>query len=609
MGLNWTWRALVARNRMTAPQREPGASSRRRKRFQLYLIKPSHYDDDGYVIQWLRSAIPSNTLAVLRGLAQDCADRKVLGDDVDIDIVALDETNTRIRLDRIARAIRDSGGFGLVCLVGVQTNQFPRAMDLARPLRAAGAPVCIGGFHVSGCVAMLPELTPELKEAQEIGVSLFAGEAEGRFDAVLRDAYAGRLPPLYNFMDDLPSIEQTPTPLLPMEMIQRTGGRLTSFDAGRGCPFQCSFCTIINVQGRKSRHRSPEDVEAIIRANLAQGVHSFFITDDNLARNRNWEPIFDRLIAMRRREGLRFTLVIQVDALSHRIPNFIDKAAAAGVVRVFIGLESINPENLLAAKKKQNRIAEYRQMLLAWKTAGCYTCAGYILGFPLDTPESIMRDIKIIQKELPLDLLEFFVLTPLPGSEDHKTLSLAGVPMDSDLNRYDVEHVVTAHPRMAREEWEGAYRRAWETYYTPEHTETVMRRAAAVGASPGKMMFLMLWFYGCFSIENIHPLEGGYLRRKRRRERRPGLPLENPLTFYPRRVTELVAKHVRIGRLVLRMWRIRREIKADPRRRDYVDLALTPVADADLHDLDMFNATEASRAAAAKAASQAAARA
>ncbi|HYM31150.1 MAG TPA: hypothetical protein VEU47_07630, partial [Candidatus Cybelea sp.] len=66
------------------------AESPKRRRFSLVLIKPSHYDDDGYVIQWLRSAIPSNTLAVLYGLALDCANRKVLGEDLDVVITALD---------------------------------------------------------------------------------------------------------------------------------------------------------------------------------------------------------------------------------------------------------------------------------------------------------------------------------------------------------------------------------------------------------------------------------------------------------------------------------------------------------------------------------------
>ncbi len=572
-----------------------------RQRFILVLIKPSHYDDDGYVIQWMRSAIPSNTLAVLNGLALDCADRKVLGPEVDIDIVAFDETNTRIRPDRIARLISSRGGYGLVALVGVQSNQFPRAVDIARPLRRAGINVAIGGFHVSGCLAMLPDMPADLAAAKDMGISLFAGEAEGRFDVVLRDAFAGRLQPVYDFMADLPGLEGVPTPLLPAARIERTGGRLTSFDAGRGCPFQCSFCTIINVQGRKSRFRSPDDVERIIRSNLAQGIDHFFITDDNLARNKNWEPMFDRLIAMREQEGLWFNFVIQVDTLCHRIPNFIDKAARAGVTRVFLGLESINPNSLVGAKKKQNRIAEYRTMLLEWKRVGCFTYAGYILGFPTDTAETIVRDIEIIKRELPLDLLEFFCLTPLPGSEDHKKLHMAGVAMDPDMNKYDLEHVTTGHPLMSKQEWERAYRLAWETYYTPDHMETIMRRAVAVGISPGKMLFLLIWFYGCVTVEKIHPLEGGYFRRKVRTDRRPGLPIENPLTFYPKFVLDVVRKHVMIGKLVWRMGRVRKAIKADPNRRQYMDLALTAVPDDELESLEMFQVSPAAMASAAKA--------
>ena len=572
-----------------------------RQTFTLVLIKPSHYDDDGYVIQWLRSAIPSNTLAVLNGLALDCAERRVLGPDVDLVIEAVDETNTRVRPDRIARLIRSRGGHGLVALVGVQSNQFPRAVDIATPLRRAGVKVAIGGFHVSGCIAMLPSLPADLVHAQSLGISLFAGEAEGRFESVLRDAFADRLLPIYDFMKDLPGLDGVPTPLLPAARIERTGGKMTSFDAGRGCPFQCSFCTIINVQGRKSRFRSPDDVEGIVRQNLAQGISHFFITDDNLARNRNWEPMFDRLIAMREQEGLRFNMVIQVDTLCHRIPQFIDKAARAGVTRVFLGLESINPDSLLGAKKKQNRISEYRKMLLEWKKHGCFTYAGYILGFPTDTPETIVRDIEIIKRELPLDLLEFFCLTPLPGSEDHKKLLASGVAMDPDMNRYDLEHVTTAHPLMSKSEWEGAYRLAWETYYTPDHMEVVMRRGAAVGISPGKMLFLLLWFYGCVTVEKIHPLEGGYLRRKVRVDRRPGLAIESPLSFYPRYAFEVVQKHVAVFGLWRRMSRVRKSIKADPHRRAYTDLALTPVADDDLDSLDMFNTSDAAKASAAKA--------
>ncbi|MFI4997795.1 MAG: B12-binding domain-containing radical SAM protein, partial [Hyphomicrobiales bacterium] len=312
----------------------------KRKRFTLVLIKPSHYDDDGYVIQWLRSAIPSNSLACLYGIAQDCDERRVLGEDVDIETIPIDETNTRIRPNRIVKMIQRNGGLGMVGLIGVQSNQFPRALDLARPLRAAGIKVCIGGFHVSGCLAMLPEMQKDLQDALDLGLSLFAGEAEGRLETVLRDAMNGELQPIYNYINDLPGLDGASLPLLPADRIKRTAGYISSFDAGRGCPFQCSFCTIINVQGRKSRYRAADDIEAIVRTNLAQGIRHFLITDDNLARNKNWEAIFDRLIEMRQKERLAIRFVIQVDTLCHKIPNFIEKAARAGVRRVFIGLEN-----------------------------------------------------------------------------------------------------------------------------------------------------------------------------------------------------------------------------------------------------------------------------
>ena len=305
--------------------------------FQLFLIKPSHYDDDGYVIQWSRSSIPANTLAALNGLALDCAGRHVLGEDVELRVTSWDETNTRIRPDRIIREIRESGGRSLVALVGVQSNQFPRAVDIARPLRSAGIPVCIGGFHVSGCIAMLPEVTAELREAMDLGITLFAGEAEGRFEELLLAADRGKLKPLYNFMNDLPGLERQPAPYLSVDVVRRTLGLRTSFDAGRGCPFLCSFCTIINVQGRKSRFRSADDIEQLVRANVAQGVHKFFITDDNLARNQRWEAIFDRLIKLREEEGLEIHVIAQVDTMAHKIRGFIEKAGRAGVDRVFIG--------------------------------------------------------------------------------------------------------------------------------------------------------------------------------------------------------------------------------------------------------------------------------
>jgi hypothetical protein len=412
----------------------------------------------------------------------------------------------------------------------------------------------------------------------------------------LRDAADGKLSPLYNFMDDLPGIEGTPVPFLPKRYVERTLGRSTSFDAGRGCPYQCSFCTIINVQGRISRFRSSDDVEHLVRLNWAQGISKFFITDDNFARNRDWEPIFDRLIALRE-EGIPLGLMLQVDTLCHKIPNFIEKAKRAGVTRVFIGLENVNPDNLAGAKKRQNKVTEYRKMLLAWKAQGIMTLAGYILGFPADTPETIRRDIAIIQKELPLDIIEFFCLTPLPGSEDHQTLWKNNVPLNADLNTYDTTQVCAPHPKMTEAQWRSIYQEAWALYYSRDHMVTLLRRAAATGLPMGSLVKLLLIFATTVTLEKVHPLDAGLFRLRHPSERRPGLPRENAWLFWPRFAFEVVRKHIAIlaemGRLQWAWMKIRR----DPNAASYMDQALAPVGDDDDATFDLMTKTTGVQAA------------
>jgi len=568
-----------------------------KRRFQLLLIKPSHYDNDGYVIRWWRVTIPSNSLAAVYGIAADCAERQVLGEDVTIDIDVIDETNTYVDTAALLANLQRHDNFGMVALVGVQSNQYPRALDIARPFRAAGVLVAIGGFHVSGCLSMLDGKAIELDACRKMGISMFAGEAEGQFDGVLRDAAKGQLAPIYDFMKDLPGMEGTPVPFLPKRFVERTLGLSTSFDAGRGCPYQCSFCTIINVQGRKSRFRNADDIEHLVRLNWAQGIHKFFITDDNFARNKEWEAIFDRLIELREEHGIPLGLMIQVDTLCHRIKNFVEKAKRAGVTRVFIGLENINPDNLKGAKKHQNKIIEYRKMLLAWKAQGIITLAGYILGFPADTPETIRRDIAILQEELPLDIIEFFCLTPLPGSEDHQTLWNKGIAMDPDLNIYDLENVCTAHPKMTKREWEDIYREAWSLYYTPKHMKTLLRRAAATGVSISSLVKLLVIFKTSVSLEGVHPLQGGLLRLKHPSERRPGLPRENPFIFWPRFAWETLRKHVLFASAIIALLPSAFALSRNPAARNYMDQALTPTSEEEYDTLALFTQNDAAQTA------------
>ncbi len=438
-----------------------------------------------------------------------------------------------------------------------------------------------------------------LNEALDIGISLYAGEAEGRFDEVLRDAAAGKLKPIYNYLHDLPGLEGATGPYMPPERVGRTIGMISSFDAGRGCPFLCSFCTIINVQGRKSRYRTADDIEALVRVNHANGVALLFITDDNLARNRNWE--------INLRPADRAQTGGHLLALHHPgrygVPQDFPFHREGGGGRRQAGVyrpREHRSRNLAAAKKKQNHIADYREILLEWRKHRCITYCGYIIGFPNDTPQSLVQRIQIIQRELPLDILEFSILTPLPGSEDHAKAVAKGVDIDPDLNKFDLEHVTTDHPRMSREEWQEAYRLAWRTYYTEDHIKTVIRRAVAGGPRPDTVAYLLTWFWASFHFYNIYPLETGMIRRRYRRDRRPGLPLENPLLFYARHWGGQVITYGRILAMFAKVHLMVRRMERDPNAKAYTDASLQS-STKDFDSLEMFQLSNSARAAGAKA--------
>ena len=136
-----------------------------RRTFKIVLIKPSHYDDDGYVIQWRRSTIPSNSLASVYGLLADAPTAQVLGPDVDIEIEAYDECNTVIDV-KAQRSARSAPPAAALSAWSACSRTSFRARSISRASSAPpDIPVVIGGFHVSGCISMLPELPPDLKEA------------------------------------------------------------------------------------------------------------------------------------------------------------------------------------------------------------------------------------------------------------------------------------------------------------------------------------------------------------------------------------------------------------------------------------------------------------
>ncbi len=507
------------------------------KKLQVIYILPSRYDDDGHVLRFWRGVLPSNTLACLKSLTQDLADRQALGEEVSISVEAYDDTIQRVPFKRICRRAKDPDTAVVVGMVGVQSNQYPRALDLSLKFREHGIQVMIGGFHVSGVLALNEQPTPELDKALQAGVSLVRGEAEGPgvLEGILMDALHERMQPIYN-ITETPDIHDAPVPQPDNKYLSRFVGRhMSTIDTSRGCPFNCSFCTIINVQGRQMRHRSAQCILDCIRENYERGVTFYFFTDDNLARSPVWEEIFDGLIAMRE-AGKMVSFMMQVDTQAYKIPGFVEKASRAGCYQAFIGLETVNPDNVKATGKGQNKVDQFAKMVQTWRDARILVHVGYIIGLPHDTVDSVRRDIATLKDEIKVDQASFFMLTPLPGSRDHSNMVKNKTPLDADHNNYDSFHETFRHPNIPPGQWYELYREAWHTFYNKENITNILLRTSQ--ERYWRMLWLLLW-NRYSTLAGTHPMVTGFARLKERKARRSPYPRESVLQYAWRRVKDV----------------------------------------------------------------------
>jgi len=529
------------------------------KKFRIVLIKPSKYDDDGYVIRFWKGVLPSNTLNVLNGLTEEVKRSHVFGE-LKLEIVTFDETTEKIPLKKILRWSRRPSTKLVVGLVGVQTNQFPRAFDLGRQFRAAGIDVIMGGFHTSGTINMLSEQEPDIQELVKESISIVSGEVEENWADILADALHGRLKPIYSFAQDLQNlvdIGNAPLPRIsPKTMSHFAKPSFGTADTSRGCPFACSFCTIINVQGRKMRERSPASIAEMARRNYHEhGVSFYFFTDDNFARKKLWRETFEEIIKLRK-EGIKISFMMQVD-LARKPKDFVRLAAEAGCTQVFIGMESVNPQNLKAEGKGQNKVGEYQNIIKEWHDAGIVVHTGYIIGLPFDTKEQVPEDIRYLMDVIQPDQSSFFMMTPLPGSHDHREMKKRGEWMDPDFNKRDSFHATINHPNMTAGEWTQAYTDAWKMFYSKENMIKVLSKWNHNPKVYWNLISVFFWYKNAALIEKEHPMIAGFFRLKDRLSRRPGFasdPLHVHLWKRAKEVAQLLISWAKFLKEMEEVW-------------------------------------------------------
>jgi radical SAM superfamily enzyme YgiQ (UPF0313 family) len=363
---------------------------------------------------------------------------KLRGWDVEVYV----EDLRRIDFDRIAGSD----------LVGISTitSTAPRAYAIADKVRTMGIPVLMGGPHVT----FLTE------EALEHADFVIRGEGERPLTAFIDAWEAGRdlagIPnlsskladgrivhnPSLPIADDLDSIPYPDLSLLKPDPRRRKFSTIP-IQTSRGCPFDCSFCSVTGMFGKKYRFRSTENIIEELRR-YDHPRNSIFFYDDNFAANR--ERAKDLLQAMIR-ERFKFQWTTQVRADFARDTELVRLMKKAGCHTVYIGFESVNPRSLNGMKKKQT-VADLVQAVRVLRRHRLNIHGMFVLGFDEDDWRSVKKTVRFAVKSR-LSTTQFLILTPLPGSEFYKKMSREHRLRFHDWALYDAHHVVFQPARFS----------------------------------------------------------------------------------------------------------------------------------------------------------------
>jgi radical SAM superfamily enzyme YgiQ (UPF0313 family) len=341
----------------------------------------------------------------------------------------------------------------------------------------------------------------------------------------------------------VPELERIPYPHLPREVMRRYLNPGHWFiDSSRGCPFICSFCTVKNLFGRTMRSRDPAALTAWMAEKVDRdGARFFGFFDDNFVRNPRHLEVLEG-IAKIRAEGRKFHINVMLDVEScaytkedsprgERNRRFMALCRDAGVASVFIGLESTNDSALVEMNKQVNRehqksvegarralIERYRSAVDAWHEIGAWVDCGYILGWDADAPGCGVRGAADTI-EIGIDLVNFYLIAPLPGAEDYARAKANGLLLLSDFNEYFQRSAMVAHPRMSPADLEREHGDAVERFFS---WPNVLRRVLAGVLGIGRAPVVAPWLYTKrqlgFKVMMMTGLytyyEGGLLRRR-----------------------------------------------------------------------------------------------
>ncbi len=459
---------------------------------RVVIVKPSKYARDGHVERFRKGFMPNSTLLHLKGLTPpELGGRAIVTETID------EYTRTDLRyLERLRPET-----CSLLALAGVQSHQMQRALDLAALARTNGVRHCvIGGPHPMTC---------DTTEVQGRGVSFALAEAELVWRSILADALGPELRPVYGAGRRWQSELESSLPAPPRrEELRSYIIPMVGIYPARGCPYNCSFCSVVKIAGRKVRSQSVETTVRSLLAARAAGVRLVMFTSDNFNKYAEAPGLLEAMIEAR--VGLPF--FVQCDVQLSRDEALIDLLARAGCAQVFVGVESFSRAALKAVRKNQNDPSRYADLVRLCHRRGVSTHFSNILGFPEQDEEQVLQHVRELRAVRPF-MASFYILMPCPGTDQYDEFLAAGLISEPNLDRFDATCAVWRHPHLAPARLEQLLYRAYRQFYG---TGDVLAKMLGHRWNAPWFVHALGLGYAAFARfaarRAIHPMAGGFVR-------------------------------------------------------------------------------------------------
>jgi hypothetical protein len=447
---------------------------------RVVLIKPSKYGIDGSVERFKKGYLPNATLWHIASLTPER-----IGD-VPVTVHTIDEYVWQ-DLEYLRLLHHDPDVITLVALVGVQSHQFHRALDLTAYARHHGVRHCIiGGPHPMTC---------DTASLQERGVSFALAEAELIWREILEDAIAGELRPVYGadqrWTEQLPNLVINPPDVT---VLTRYTSPMLGLYPVRGCPYQCNYCSVIKISGRQVRSPNLESTLESLRRAKRAGIELIMFVSDNFNKFPDVRELLQSIID----ERINLKFFCQCDAQIAKDPELVALLGRAGCVEMFVGVESFNRKTLKAAGKYHNFPKHYAEIVRLCHEAGIRAHFSNIIGFPDDNEDEIENHIEVL-KTLHPKVASFYILTPIPGTEQYNDFYKSGLITEKNLDRFDTTHSTWLHPNLTRERLEDLLYHAYVSYYR------FLLKAGGLSDESYRQAI----YHRYIAAQRIHPMSGG----------------------------------------------------------------------------------------------------